>query len=474
MLIIFAGCNNSRVEINRPKDVWAFRSVLDKKPRMFTLALNAECYVAYDLAACSLYKVWKGGVDLQGAAYTDKKNVQPVSWGTPYADALYNKWRVTRNGRDIQFSISNHGYKFAEDQVFITHVIRLEGGKNIRVDEKPEYIQDENGRPGFERVFATYDVPDDINISLTSPTKRFILDNNRRSRLTVWLKRLPEQNVPAQSNEYDHRGRYYMEKSDCFTCHEIDKQTVGPSFQQVASKYGKQENATRGLIEKVRSGGTGNWGTAVMNPHPDLSETEIRTMLDYVFSLNAPATAIKPAAARAKTNSDTQPGFGAPLEGVHPSYDVQTLHTADFRPKVGGLAFTTDGKLLVTTWDSIGAVFMLEGVETGDTAKIRVKRIATGLAEPLGIEVVEGEIYVLQKQELTRLSDTDGDGIIDQYTPVCNTWGVTPDFHEFAFGLVHKDEYFYATLSMAMRLMSTEKQHPDRGKTIRIDKENGT
>ena len=104
----------------------------------------------------------------------------------------------------------------------------------------------------------------------------------------------------------------------------------------------------------------------------------------------------------------------------------------------------------------------------GDTNKIKVKRIASGLAEPLGIEVVNGEIFVLQKQELTHLIDLDGDGIIDEYQAVCNSWGVTGDFHEFAFGLIYKEDHFYVTLGMAMRLMSGEKQKPDRGRTIKI------
>jgi cytochrome c len=68
----------------RPLDVWAFRSVLDKKPRMLTLALNTDFYAAYDLVRCKLYKVWKGGVAVEGAAYTDKKEIQPTSWGAAY------------------------------------------------------------------------------------------------------------------------------------------------------------------------------------------------------------------------------------------------------------------------------------------------------------------------------------------------------------------------------------------------------
>jgi cytochrome c len=107
-------------------------------------------------------------------------------------------------------------------------------------------------------------------------------------------------------------------------------------------------------------------------------------------------------------------------------------------------------------------------VETGDTNRITVKRFAAGLAEPLGLEVVNGEIYVLQKHELTKLIDHNGDDIADEYASICSNWGATADFHEFAFGLVYKDGYFYATMSMAMRLMSNEKQLPDRGAVLKI------
>ena len=71
-----------------------------------------------------------------------------------------------------------------------------------------------------------------------------------------------------------------------------------------------------------------------------------------------------------------------------------------------------DGRMLVTTWDSVGGVYLLDNVTSGDTAKIKVKRIAAGLAEPLGIEVVNGNIFVLQKQELTQLIDIEEDTTI--------------------------------------------------------------
>lgn len=464
--------NDITVKNNRPKDPWAFRSVLDRQPRMITLALDTAMYVAYDLAHCRLTKVWKGGVSLEGAAFTNKKNVQPVSWGTPYSDTLYNKWVAEKNGVVDSIKIISKGYRFDNNQIFLKYILELSSKDSVEIEERPEFVRNKNGKPGLERQFNISKVPDGVTISLVSASNKFQLKSNGITIQENWYEFLPEQHPVASEGEYDHRGRYWMEKSDCFTCHELDKKTVGPALVEVAAKYGDQEGVPLGLINKVKTGGSGVWGTAAMNAHPDLTDAEIKEMLGYIFSLK-PASKLPavdvPTELTKKQSSRS--GFGAPLEGVHPSYDLQTIHRYNFNPRVGGLAFLPDGRLLVTTWDSIGAVYLLDHIETGDTNQIQVKRIASGLAEPLGITVVGKEIYVLQKHELIRLTDTDGDDIIDEYRTICNSWGVTGDFHEFAFGLVYKEGYFYATLSMAMRLLAHEKQQPDRGKTIKISRD---
>ena len=64
---------------NRPMEPWVFRSVLDKKPRMLTLAMNKDLFIAYDTKRGSLYKAWKGDVDLDGAVYTTYHGPQPTS-----------------------------------------------------------------------------------------------------------------------------------------------------------------------------------------------------------------------------------------------------------------------------------------------------------------------------------------------------------------------------------------------------------
>ena len=477
LLIAFlTGCDNKKQTRNRPLDPWAFRSVLDKKPRMLTLALDTACYVAYDLTTCTLYKAWKGGVLMEGTAYTDKKNVQPTSWGTAYlSDSTQHfQWIAERNGRKDPARMLSKGYAFRNGEINLKFLMILSSGDTVRIEERPEFIRNEKGEPGLERTFTMSGVPDGATISLHSAENVVKLKHRGVISTSAYFRKLPRQFPPEPEAGYDHRGRYWMEKSDCMTCHEVDRRTVGPSFQQIAEKYPREKTAIQYLVRKVKEGGAGVWGTAMMNAHPGLSEGEIREMLNYILSLkpagkvnyNLVSETKKPVVKR-----KLKPGFGAALEGVHPGFDLQTIRKSDFKPRVGGLAFLPDGRLLVTTWDTVGGIYLLDHVDTGDTSRITVKRIASGLAEPLGIEVVDGEIYVLQKHELTRLKDHDGDEVIDEYEAVCNSWGVTSDFHEFAFGLVYKDGYFYATLSMAMRLMSHEKQHPDRGRTIRISKD---
>ena len=169
------------------------------------------------------------------------------------------------------------------------------------------------------------------------------------------------------------------------------------------------------------------------------------------------------------------PGDRAPLTEVHPSFTLSQARPNDFLPKVAGMDFMSDGRLVVTTWDPTGGVYLLSNVNSGDPTKIKVKRIASGLAEPLGVKVVNDTIYVLQKQELTRLVDKDDDDIIDEYQCFAKGWRASANFHEFAFGLVYKEGYFYATLAIGIMPggASARPQIPDRGKVMKINAATG-
>ncbi len=76
---------------------------------------------------------------------------------------------------------------------------------------------------------------------------------------------------------------------------------------------------------------------------------------------------------------------------------------------------------------------------------------ASGLQEPLGMYVEnQHSIVVIQRSELTRISDTDQDGTADVYETICDDWGMSGNYHEFAFGAVKApDGDFYVALGTA-------------------------
>ncbi|MEX0883464.1 MAG: c-type cytochrome [Cyclobacteriaceae bacterium] len=481
VVILLFSCNGkSPGKIDRPLDPWAFRSVLDKQPRMLTLALDSNMYVAYDLQKGQIYRLWKGGVILEGTVFTNKKNIQPSTWGADYQmkEQLLDAWEFYKGKESIDFDYQFKGYSLNNNQVILKYQFKLPDGRLVDVEEKPEYITNQDDLPGFERVFETQNVPEGIQIALKSDKETYFLPSNDREVRQSFFHPLPPQQRPDLNEQYDHLGILRMENSDCYTCHEETHKTVGPSFKEISKRYPKNKETYQKLTQRIIDGGKGNWGDTPMNAHPALSDSDIKTMLDYIFTYQPKEINNQARTLAVNTSNKSeimvekpQPGFGAALEGVHPSYDLTTIHHQDFQPRVGGLAFMPDGRLLVSTWDKIGGVYLVDGILEGDDSPVSVKRIAEGLSEPLGLEVVDGEIYVLQKHELTKLIDTNGDEIIDEYQTICDGWGVTDDFHEFAFGLVHKEDHFYITLSMAMRLMSNERKLPDRGRTLKISKD---
>ncbi|WP_406390031.1 ricin-type beta-trefoil lectin domain protein [Streptomyces sp. NBC_00887] len=174
------------------------------------------------------------------------------------------------------------------------------------------------------------------------------------------------------------------------------------------------------------------------------------------------------------------PGDGLPLTEVHPNYTLTNLRPAGFEPQVSAMDWLPDGRLAVTTWggtdNSTGEVYLLSNV-TGATGpdKVTYKKIASGLKEPMGVKYVDGKLYVSQKHELTELNDTNGDGVTDQYKRIA-TWPFGNNFHEFAFGLLYKDGFFYLNLSVSINYggATTDPQPaPNRGTTIKVNKANG-
>ena len=101
--------------------------------------------------------------------------------------------------------------------------------------------------------------------------------------------------------------------------------------------------------------------------------------------------------------------------------------------RLTGLDFLPGGKqAVVCTWD--GDVWQLDEL-TGKSGILSWRRIASGLFQPLGIKVVDGQILVSCRDQIAILRDYDGDGETDFYESFNSDHQVTEHFHEFAMGL---------------------------------------
>lgn len=90
---------------------------------------------------------------------------------------------------------------------------------------------------------------------------------------------------PAQTEE-QMAGRELIKASDCTACHMDEQKIVGPAYVEVAQKYEENDTTITYLANKIIAGGSGNWGTVPMTPHPQLSQEDAEEMVKYILSLN--------------------------------------------------------------------------------------------------------------------------------------------------------------------------------------------
>ncbi len=115
--------------------------------------------------------------------------------------------------------------------------------------------------------------------------------------------------------------------------------------------------------------------------------------------------------------------------------------------EVGGIGFMSDGDLVAST--RRGQVWRIENPNAPNPIDATFTLICEGLHEGLGLAVVDDEIFIMQRGEISKLVDLDGDNVIDEIQTVTQEWGMSGNYHEFGFGLpVDADGYMYFSLNV--------------------------
>jgi cytochrome c len=72
---------------------------------------------------------------------------------------------------------------------------------------------------------------------------------------------------------------------NCFACHRVDRNHLGPSFKAIGAKYADDQAAADKLVVKIRDGSVGVWGQVPMPAQPQVTEAEAKTLARWIMQL---------------------------------------------------------------------------------------------------------------------------------------------------------------------------------------------
>jgi len=143
-------------------------------------------------------------------------------------------------------------------------------------------------------------------------------------------------------------------------------------------------------------------------------------------------------------------GTAAEEEKYYPIVNIPITAGVPMRP--GSFEVLPDGRLAVGT--RRGDIYFIQGAfDTPPRPEYQL--FASGQDEIFGLSWRDGALTATTWGEVTRISDSDGDGFADRYDTLTSNWGYG-EYHEFAFGSKHDPE---GNIWVALGLSSSYESH---------------
>lgn len=92
------------------------------------------------------------------------------------------------------------------------------------------------------------------------------------------------------ANKGDSNARTIAASNGCMGCHSVSNKVVGPAWKRVAQRYKNTPDARTLLIEKIKSGGKGNWdnetgGETMPSFEGKISDEDLSVLVEYILEL---------------------------------------------------------------------------------------------------------------------------------------------------------------------------------------------
>jgi cytochrome c len=98
-----------------------------------------------------------------------------------------------------------------------------------------------------------------------------------------YMEQMP---VPIEENntiQEDPLGLVGILRSNCLNCHAFKSKLIGPSLYEIGKRYAPSPENLKILLNRIKEGSSGIWGSTVMPAHPELSSQEILEMEKWIL-----------------------------------------------------------------------------------------------------------------------------------------------------------------------------------------------
>ncbi|MCX6204687.1 MAG: PKD domain-containing protein, partial [Bacteroidetes bacterium] len=219
------------------------------------------------------------------------------------------------------------GTKKETKEPFIEYTFNAAGDYKISVEVKDN--KDASNKSDEVSVYAGNETPE-VHIELKGGNKSFFLpgqaisysvsvtdkaDDSKMDPANLYvavdyMQGYDKAAIAANGVGANIEGKVLTQTMDCKSCHKEAEKSIGPAFTLVSAKYAKSPDIVNYLSQKIRKGGAGVWGDVAMAAHPNISESDLKQIIQYVIGLSS-KTVAKPSLPASGTiipPANTKPG----------------------------------------------------------------------------------------------------------------------------------------------------------------------
>jgi glucose/arabinose dehydrogenase len=406
---------------------------MEGAPRSLHLALGSRLHAAFDTELLRVHTAWLGpGLNVQGTPHTGNKT---PFFSEPRGTIFHTTHPVQPWSAEPPASTPATGRVGAGQFVAWSEVkgfLHLEYRVHAGGTESP--VQ-ELLRPlgGFDRGFArALTVMPGENSLWWTPVAEFIATGEIRQldAGAIAIQRTNDWLLIARELGGDSLDALFATTNDLELVYEVERERGGDNERVEVREAGRFARISQHFPPRAQPLQLAFVTVALAELPADSTALLRRLRASLADTANPdPCCAIAPLTVNATLSASA--GSASP-PGGDAHYAIESFPLPpEVALKVTGLAWLPNGDLAVCTWP--GEVWIVEQAQ-GPATGVRYRRFARGLNEPLGLVVVSGDLVVAQKPELTRLRDTDGDGVADRYECLNDDWDFTGNYHAFTFG----------------------------------------